>query len=611
MIEYQWGTIMSTKSIPDVQAPHRNGERLGALLPLLEVSETLLSEVEIERLYELILEIVERETGADVVSLMLLDEKKQELCVEAAVGLPEAVIGSAKAKIGEGISGWVIENGEPLLLTDGAPVEPDVREAMHREDVASALCVPLKIKGRIIGVLNASKTSPDSPFRDHDLELLSVLAGQVAIAIENSRIHEATRNRTSQLAALNELGRVVISTLDLDEVLRLAMLGINEIVRAEAGSLLLFDETTNELVFRMSMHGDVRQTAPLKLQVGQGIAGWVVKEGEPVLVPDVSADPRHYREASEKFGLECRSVLCVPLVIKDHVIGAIELVNKLDGEFTHEDLDVLNSMAATVAIALENARLYTELAEFTRELERSQIQLLTAERLAATGKLAASLAHEINNPLQAIHNCLHLVTHKPSLDESRRQDYLSMAQEEVQRLIDLVQRILDFYRPSKERVAPVDIQAILDDVLSLAGKRIQHAQVVVHRHATSRLPKVNGVSNLLKQVFLNIIINAVEAMPEGGDLYIDTVWDDKRGEASISFADTGEGIPVSDLANIFDPFHTTKARGTGLGLSISHGIVERHGGRIDVKSEEGEGSTFTVRLPADSRGAAWTERLLV
>jgi signal transduction histidine kinase len=582
------------------QPQHEERADLGALLSLVEVSETLLSEVEIERLYELILHVVQRETGADMVSLMLLDENSQELCVEAALGLPDELIGAARVRIGERIAGRVLEQGEPLLLTDRNAAEPSVRQAMKREELTSALCVPLKIKGRVFGVLNAGKTSREDPFDGHDLDLLSILASQAAIAIENSRVHDATRSRTSQLAALNDLTRVVTSTLDLDEVLRLAMQGINEIIQAEAGSLLLLDETTSTLVFRMSLHGDVRQSPPLTLEMGQGIAGWVAKEGEPLLVPDVTTEPRFFKEGAEKFDLLARSILCVPLVIRDHVIGAIELVNKVDGKFTQEDLELLNSMAATVAIALENARLYTELAEFARELERSQAQLVKAEKLAATGKLAASLAHEINNPLQAIQNCLHLVTQRRTLDESKRQMYLSMAQEEVQRLIDLVQRMLDFYRPTTESKGPVDMQEVLDDVLSLAGKRIQHGNVVVHRDASDPLPPVLGIANQLKQVFLNITINAVEAMPDGGDLYVDSVWDEQRGEVGVSFTDSGDGIPLAELANIFDPFYTSKPKGTGLGLSVSHGIIERHGGRIDVRSDVGKGSTFTVHLPAQS-----------
>ena len=584
---------------PSIDQPeHEERADLGALLSLVEVSETLLSEVEIERLYELILHVVQRETGADMVSLMLLDENSQELCVEAALGLPDELIGAARVKRGERIAGRVLEQGEPLLLTDRSAAEPSVRQAMKREELASALCVPLKIKGRVLGVLNAGKTNREDPFDGHDLDLLSILASQAAIAIENSRVHDATRSRTSQLAALNDLARVVTSTLDLDEVLRLAMRGINQIIQAEAGSLLLLDETTSTLVFRMSLRGDVRQRPPLTLEMGQGIAGWVAKEGEPLLVPDVAADPRYFKEGAEKFDLPARSILCVPLVIRDHVIGAIELVNKVDGQFTQEDLELLNSMAATIAIALENARLYTELAEFARELEESQAQLVKAEKLAATGKLAASLAHEINNPLQAIQNCLHLVTQRRSLDKDKRQRYLSMAQEEVQRLIDLVQRMLDFYRPTTESKGPVDVQEILDDVLSLAGKRIQHGKIVVHRDACDPLPPVLGIANQLKQVFLNITINAVEAMPHGGDLYIDSVWDEQRGEVGVSFTDSGDGIPLAELANIFDPFYTSKPKGTGLGLSVSHGIIERHGGRIDVRSDVGKGSTFTVHLPA-------------
>jgi two-component system NtrC family sensor kinase len=599
--------IAEASSISQTSAQREDS--LSPLLSLVQVSETLLSEMEIERLYELILEVVERETGADMVSLMLLDEHTRELCVEAALGLPAALVGSARVKVGERIAGWVLERGEPLLLTDGSSVDPSIRDAMQRDELTSALCVPLRIKGRVIGVLNASKTTPESPFDKHDLELLSILASQVAIAIENSRVHEGTRHRTSQLDALNELGRVVTSTLDLDEVLRLAMQGINEIIEAEAGSLLLLDETTSNLVFRVSLHGDAQQPTPFTLQVGQGIAGWVVKEGEPLLVRDVNEEPRYYKEASEKFGLQCHSILCVPLVIREHVIGAIELINKLGGEFTQEDLELLNSMGATIAIAVENARLYTELAEFALELERSQAQLVRAEKLAATGKLAASLAHEINNPLQAIQNCLHLVTRKRPLSEAKRQTYLSMAQEEVQRLIDLVQRMLDFYRPSTENVEPVEIPAVLDDVLSLAGKRLQHGKISVHRTEKSPSPPVDGVSNLLKQVFLNIIINAVEAMPEGGDLHIDTSWDEQRGEVAVSFTDTGHGIPASELANIFDPFFTSKPKGTGLGLSISHGIIERHGGRIEVKSEVGKGSTFAVHLPGQPRRPQSAERI--
>lgn len=589
---------MPTDDSGILQTQSPEARRFGALVPLLEVSETLLSEVDIRRLYNLILEIVERETAADRVSVMLLDETERALSIEAALGLSEDVMGSARAEIGQGIAGWVVQQGQPLLLNDGADLDPGLCEWMQREEVVSAVCVPLRVKGRVIGVLNASKMTPQSRFDRHDLELISVLASQVAIAIENSRIHEATKNRTRQLATLNELSRVVISTLDLDEVLRLAMQAIKEIIKVQAGSLLLLDETTNQLVLRMTLHRRARQSAPLTLEVGQGIAGQVVKEAKPLLVPDVTADPRYDEKASAHLGLVPRSVLCVPLVIKGHVMGAIELVNKLDGEFTREDVELLNSMAATVAIALENARLYTELAEFTLELEQSQARLIRAEKLAATGKLAASLAHEINNPLQAIHNCLHLVMHRTSLDQTRQQEYVGMAQEEVERLIDLVQRMLDFYRPSTEGMAPTDLGAVLDDVLSLTGKRIQQAKVVVHRRGAFPLPPVMGMSNLLKQVFLNIIINAVEAMPSGGDLYIDTASDEKRREVSVSFTDTGEGIPIAELANIFDPFHTTKAKGTGLGLSISHGIIERHGGRIEVRSDVGEGSTFTVRLPA-------------
>jgi two-component system NtrC family sensor kinase len=281
-------------------------------------------------------------------------------------------------------------------------------------------------------------------------------------------------------------------------------------------------------------------------------------------------------------------------------VGAIELVNKLDGPFTHDDLEMLQFLAASVAVAVENARLYGELADFTRQLERSQEQLVQAEKLAATGRLAASIAHEINNPLQAIHNCLHLVTRR-KLEADKEAYYLNMAQEEVQRLIAIVQRTLDFYRPSKGREVLTDVNRVIESVLALANKRLEHGKVKVQRRLAPDLPRLQAVADQLTQVFLNLVINAVEAMGEGGELTIVTRRDDER--VRVEFGDTGPGINPEEAKNIFEPFYTTKRSGTGLGLAVSYGIIQRHGGEITVESAPGRGATFIVSLPLLRAGA--------
>lgn len=402
-----------------------------------------------------------------------------------------------------------------------------------------------------------------------------------------------------ELATLNEINKAITSSLDLDQILSHTIHGIWGILHVEAGALLLLDENSGLLEFKKILSGGQERTAGLKLKLGEGIAGQVVEGGESLLVLDAQNDPRFCPRIDEAIGIVTRSVLCAPLQFKDKIIGAIEAINKIGGQFDKKDLWLLNYMASSVAIALENARLYTELSDFTKELEESQAQLVQAEKLAAMGRLAASIAHEINNPLQAIHNCLHLTLKKP-LAEEKKTRYLGMAQEEVERLITIVQRMLEFYRPSREGMAPTDVHTIIENVLALSNKRLQHGKITIVKKLAPDLPTINAVSDQLKQVFLNLVINATEAMPQGGELCIETKLSGDNDELSVAFTDTGVGLSEKEMANIFEPFFTTKATGTGLGLSVSYGIIERHGGSIEVQSEGGKGATFTVYLPLNS-----------
>jgi len=424
------------------------------------------------------------------------------------------------------------------------------------------------------------------------------LVARVKAMLRVRAMEQELLQRTHELETLNEINKVITSSLDLDQILSQAMHGIQRILHVEAGSLLLLDEDSGLLEFKKVLSGSQERMVDFKLRVGEGIAGHVAQNGEPLLVANVQNDPRFCPRMDEAIALVTRSVLCVPLKVKDRIIGVIEVINRLDGLFDENDLWLLDYMAGSVAIALENARLYTELSDFASELEKSQTQLILAEKLAAMGRLAASIAHEINNPLQAIHNCLHLTLKKP-LNEEKKTRYLGMAQEEVERLITIVQRMLEFYRSSRGGMAPTDVHTIIENVLALSSKRLQHGKITVTKKLTPDLPAINAVSDQLKQVFLNIVINAIEAMPQGGELCIETKLNEEDG-LSVAFIDTGVGLSEKDQENIFEPFFTTKAMGTGLGLSVSYGIIERHGGRIEVQSELGEGATFTVHLPLTS-----------
>jgi two-component system NtrC family sensor kinase len=256
----------------------------------------------------------------------------------------------------------------------------------------------------------------------------------------------------------------------------------------------------------------------------------------------------------------------------------------------------LQAIASVLAVALENARLYGELKMLLNEHQQAQAQLIQAEKMAALGRLVASLAHEINNPLQALRSGFSLLLSRRG-DREKQRRYLEIASGEVERLITIVERVLDFYRPSYEQMEPTDINAVLDGTLLLVSKTLEHSRVTVYQELATNLLPVEAMADQLKQVFLNIILNAQQAMPDGGELTVRTGLSD-REEVYITFTDTGLGISDDDKGRLFEPFFTTRPDGTGMGLAISYSIVERHGGRIEVDSEVDRGSTFTVILPA-------------
>ena len=414
-------------------------------------------------------------------------------------------------------------------------------------------------------------------------ELLARVGAMLRIRL----MEQELRQRNRELATLNAINQSVNASLDLNQILVNTMRGIGEIAKVEASFLLLIDPETGEQ--SISQHFTRGQTS---IPTHTAIADDVIEHCKPILINDLP-DNSQYVPAP---GSAVRSILCVPLAVKDQVLGAMQMSSSLSEQFTESDLEFFLSVAASVATAVENAGLYKELADFTKELERSQAQLVQAEKMAAAGRLAASIAHEINNPLQAIHNSLHL-TLRPSLPEEKRSRYLAMAQEEVERLIDIVRRLLEFYRPSRGRQAVTDINHVIENVLVLTNKRLQHGHISVKTHLAPDLPLLQVVPDQLTQVFLNIVINAIEAMPDGGQLTLKSSESADGKWIEVISNDNGPGMDEETRANIFEPFFTTKSTGTGLGLAISYGIIERHGGQIEVESTIGSGSTFAVRLP--------------
>jgi two-component system, NtrC family, sensor kinase len=262
--------------------------------------------------------------------------------------------------------------------------------------------------------------------------------------------------------------------------------------------------------------------------------------------------------------------------------------------FLESDVEMFQILARQAVVALENSRLYEEQLEYVRKVEESQKALLQAEKMAAAGRLSASIAHEVNNPLQAVQNCLHLAT-RDDVPEEKRREYLGMARAELERLMLTTRRMLDFYRPNTNALEKVDIRDMLEYIINLMNKQFSESNLKIEIDISEKLPTVMAVSSQIQQVFINLSLNAADAMPEGGVLKI-TARPSANG-VELLFRDNGPGIPREKQQNIFEPFFSTKDGGTGLGLTVSYNIITAHGGTLEYVADRVSGACFRIILP--------------
>jgi two-component system NtrC family sensor kinase len=292
-----------------------------------------------------------------------------------------------------------------------------------------------------------------------------------------------------------------------------------------------------------------------------------------------------------------QSLLIQPIRWKEQLIGAFSVLwQREPHRFTPEELRLTEGIALQGALAIENSRLYEGVKRQMAELKQTQAQLVQSTKLAAIGELAANIAHEINNPLTTVLGFASFIAERLKTDDPMREE-LTLIQDEAARARDIVRDLLQFSRQRDFMPETASLNHVLEQVLTMVRRQGAFGSVTVHEEYAPDLPGVEVDVSRIKQVFLNIINNAVYVMPDGGSLTIRTTATSRS--VRVDFQDTGPGIAPEHRDRIFDPFFTTKPEvsGTGLGLSVSLGIVQSHGGTIEVESEVGKGTTFTVALP--------------
>jgi signal transduction histidine kinase len=406
------------------------------------------------------------------------------------------------------------------------------------------------------------------------------------------------------LAAVHAAGREIASSLDLDRTLRLVMEKAVETLPMDAGAIFIRDEAAQ--VYRVVVSHNLPPDQIDQIKFGfaeEGVPGWAVKHRQPLIVDDSRLDERVHPVVRAAGIL---SVLAMPLISRERPLGALNLFSRQTHAFDEAALQLSQVFADQAAVFLDNARLMGELRQWaaeleqrvakrTRQLEEKQAQIIQAEKTAAIGRLAASVAHEVNNPLQAIALHLQLLSEE-NLSAGGRQ-LLQVVEAEFGRIATIVGRLLDFQQPQADQKRPQQIGQILAAVFALTERQLARAAVELQADIAADLPPVAAVGDQLKQVFLNLILNGMEAMPDGGMLAVTAF---RQGDAvCIQFRDQGEGVPPALLERLFEPFVTTKPGGTGLGLAVTREIILNHGGDLRVVNEPAGGANFTVTLPID------------
>jgi signal transduction histidine kinase len=406
--------------------------------------------------------------------------------------------------------------------------------------------------------------------------------------------------KAKSLKALVELSGMINSSLDIQSVLGHAMTCIQEFLNAEASSIFELDSRTGELFFRLALGDAGDRIKEVRLKSGQGVAGWVAKTGQPLIICDTDRDGRFDQGVDHDSGFKTRSILCVPMVYRGRLMGVLEVLNKRGGlDFNEEDRELLTVLANQIATAIENARLYERLNErfalTSSELRSTQEKLLQAERLAALGRLSRGVAHEVRNPVMVIGGFARRLKRELESSESARKtlDIILAETERLQRMVVDIEGFCGLPSPSPGRVG---IGALLEKILEDMEDELGRAGISVKVFCDDGAPEIWADEKLLQVAFENVLKNSSEAMPRGGVIEIAVA--PRPDGLSVSIRDTGAGISPEDLPNVFEPFFTSKTRGSGLGLTTVHRIVCDHGGDVCVESVTGKGTEVRIHLPA-------------
>lgn len=557
---------------------------------LYDVSNTLHSSLDAQEALQLIVGEAVRLTRASSGSVALLNPTSHSLTIEAAHGLPDDAIDFAMP-VTTGLTGWVARHGQSVRVPD---VRLDKRYVAVRPKVRSELAVPLEVNGEVRGVINVDSDREDA-FSEDDELLLKELAGQAARVIQHTWLYEKIRFKARMFESLVSVSQSINSALNLDDALRAITREACVLMKSRMSSLLLLDDTGQWLDLRASFGAGASYIHKPRLSVEESLVGVVIRRKKPQQVENVQTSSRYQNVGvARQEGLV--SLLSVPLMFGAHATGVLNVYTDQPYTFSNEEVRILTALAELSALAIEKARLYERIVDVEEQLRQN-------EKLSALGLLAAEVAHEIRNPLTVMKMLFHSLDLRFPAGDPRGKD-AEIVREKMDHLNKIVEQILDFARTTEPTFSSVNVNQLVTDLALLVRHKLHNQNIRFEQRLQQDLPPVAADAAQLEQAFLNLTLNAVEAMETGGTLTITTkAMRVPRQNAApthvlVEFTDTGSGMTEEVRHRVLDSLlSTTKKTGTGLGLAIVRRVVELHRGKLKIRSAPGKGTTMSITLP--------------
>ncbi|HUV31850.1 MAG TPA: GAF domain-containing protein [Acidobacteriota bacterium] len=564
--------------------------RVGELNALYEAGKSIGSSANLSELLRQIVVLASTVTEARIGSIMLLDEAREHLTIEAAIGLDEEIVQNTQLPIGASIAGYVARSGEALIVKDVEHDERFQRINNERYGAASLLCTPLKIKNTVLGVINMAHKEDGGSFTEDDLRLLTTFASQAAVAVDDAYQFEKSRRRLTEFEILHEIQTELHTLASLASFRRILVRKLRLVFPIDYAIWFNVDRSARRLVPDGAVgRSDIPLTESGRIDLSKVDRAEVslhdidLHELDPRDTPALTLFLSEKLRSNEHYTSPRGAFMAVPIVRSGELAHVFCLGADSDRAYGEDDVSLARLVINQAAVLFEKER-----------------ALLNATRLLTMGNMISEISHDLRKPLTSIRGALQILRERwPSIAE--KSDLFETAEEEVHRMNDMVRELVDFSNPNKYETTKLDLRQVVLRASELVGPDLRKYHIRFECEFDEADWEVIVNKNQILEVFLNLFMNAIDAMPDSGTLSVRGLVEQpeyKKGKyLAVKVIDTGKGMSKKEQARMFERYYTTKETGTGLGLVVVNRIVAAHNGTLSVQSSLGKGTTFSVYFP--------------